>query len=106
MVLCAIPLRLIIHRQMYYTSNLLFLIALGLSKISVVFFFRRLTQSKQHRVVFNTAAVFVAAWTVGSLFAVALQCDLAHPWITVGERCSGAVLHPHLLQANSAMTAC
>ena len=94
LALCTISLRLIVHQQMYYASTLLFVVALGFSKISVVFFFLRLTVIKQHRLVFNAVAVLVTAWTVGSTFAVALQCNLTHPWIIVGERCSGAVLHP------------
>jgi hypothetical protein len=84
---------------MYYASTLLFVVALGLSKISVVFFFLRLTVVKHHGRVFNAAAALVTAWTVGSTFAVALQCNLTHPWIIVGERCSGAVLHPHRPQS-------
>jgi len=79
---------------MYYASTLLFVVALGLSKTSVVFFLLRLSPVKHHRRVFNVAVVLVTAWTVGSTFAVALQCNLTHPWILVGERCPGAVLQP------------
>ena len=78
-------------QRLYYTSNLFFILALGLSKNSVVFFLRRLTAAKHHRLVFDTANVLIAAWTFGSFFAIALQCNLAHPWILAGESCSGTV---------------
>jgi len=86
-------------QQMYYASTLFFVIALGLCKISVAFFLLRLTQTKHHRLVFNAAAGFIAVWTVGSLFAVALQCNLSHPWLIVGERCSGAFLRWRVISA-------
>lgn len=78
-------------QRMYYTSNLFFILALGLSKSSVIFFLRRLTAAKHHKLVFDTANALLAAWIIGSFFAVALQCNLSHPWISVGESCSGTV---------------
>ena len=79
---------------MYYASNLLFVAALGCSKLSVVFFLLRLTQVKHHRLVFNITAGIVAAWTVGSFFAIALECNLTKPWLIVDEQCPGAVCRP------------
>ena len=80
---------------MYYWSTLLFVIALAFSKLSVVFFLRRLSGSNRNHVrVFNAVAVLVTAWMIAAIFTVTLQCDLAHPWIIVGERCSGSVRPP------------
>ncbi len=78
-------------QRMYYTSNLLFVLALGFSKSSVVFFLRRLTAAKHHKLVFDAVTVFIAAWTIGSFFALALQCNISRPWVSAGETCSGAV---------------
>lgn len=78
-------------QRMYYISNLLFILVLGLSKSSVVFFLRRLTAARKHKLVFDTANGFVALWTIGSIFAIALQCNASHPWISAGETCSGTV---------------
>jgi hypothetical protein len=78
-------------QKMYYTSNLFFIMAIGLSKISVVCFLYRISRVKQHRLVFNIANGLIAAWTMGSLLAIALQCNLRHPWISVDEECSGIV---------------
>jgi hypothetical protein len=76
---------------MYYTSELFFVIALGLSKISMSFFLLRLTMYKNHRKVYYSVAALIAAWTVASLFAIALKCDLGHPWIILDEKCPGEV---------------
>jgi hypothetical protein len=77
--------------QLYYASNILFTIALGLSKISVVFFLIRLTVSRHQKLLFYIVAGLIAAWTVASAFTIALQCDVAHPWVIVDQECPGAV---------------
>lgn len=78
-------------QKMYYTSNLFFIMAIGLSKISVMCFLRRISRVRQHRIVFNSAIGFVGIWVFASVLALALQCDLGHPWISVGEKCTGMV---------------
>ena len=80
-----------LHLKLYYTSNLFFILALGLSKLSVVLFLLGLSPARHHRRVTLAVAAFVGAWTFASLLAVALQCNLASPWILVGETCSGTV---------------
>lgn len=78
-------------QMMYYTSNLFFILATGVSKISVVCFLHRISQINKHRLVFNIAIGLVGAWTIGSLLATALQCNLRHPWISVDEECPDIV---------------
>jgi hypothetical protein len=82
---------------MYYVSNLFFVVSLGLSKISVAFLILRLTPQKEHRQVFLVITSLIGAWTVASTFAVALQCNLSHPWILIQESCPRAVLQPMIL---------
>ncbi|KAM3074424.1 hypothetical protein ACMFMG_002772 [Clarireedia jacksonii] len=82
--------QLIIPRQMYYTSTVLFMLSLGLSKISVVFLLLSLTPHEQHRKIFLGVIGLLVTWTVASTFAIALQCNLAHPWLSIGEQCPGA----------------
>jgi hypothetical protein len=77
--------------QMYYVSILFFVISLGLSKISVAFLLLHLTPQEEHRRVLRGINFLIAAWTVASTFAVALQCNLSHPWILIQETCPGAV---------------
>lgn len=76
---------------MYYTSNIFFIIVIALSKLSVVCFLFRLTVVKSQQIAFYALGATILAWMVGSVFAVALQCNLSHPWIIVGEQCSGSV---------------
>lgn len=93
MALCVV----LIIWQMYYSSTILFLLALGLSKCSVACLLIRLTPDKSHKLLFNAVLVLMGAWTVGSVFAIALQCNLARPWVLVGETCSGSVREkPHI----------
>lgn len=83
---------LILHQQLYYSGMLLFIIALGLSKLSIIAFLLRLTTIKVHRITYYTLAALVIAWTIGSFFAIVLQCNLSRPWAVVGESCSGTLL--------------
>lgn len=78
-------------QKIYYTSNLFFIGAVGLSKMSVIAFLHRTSQMRSHRLVFNTATGLVGAWIVASIFALAFQCDLSHPWVAAGEQCPGSV---------------
>lgn len=78
-------------QRMYYTSNLFFLAAIGLAKISVIAFLHRISRMKSHRIVFNVATALVASWTVGSIIAIAIQCELPTPWISAGAQCTGIV---------------
>lgn len=82
---------MLIISQLYYASNVFFILGLGLSKALVIYFLSRLTSIDTHKKVVMRASAFTAVWTVASVFAVALQCDLSRPWLIVGEQCDGAV---------------
>lgn len=71
-----------------YAAQLLFIITLGLSKLSLVFFLLRLTPIDRHRRVFWAFAAVVTAWMIGSIFAVALQCGPSHPWLFQTKSCA------------------
>ncbi|QSZ33169.1 hypothetical protein DSL72_002755 [Monilinia vaccinii-corymbosi] len=79
-------------QQMYYTSVVLFIVSLGLSKASVVVLLGSLTPDEKHKKIFRGVIGLTVAWTVSSTFAVALQCNLTYPWRTIGERCDNALL--------------
>jgi len=78
-------------QKMYYTSNIFFFLVIGLAKISVICFLSRISRMRQHRLVFNIAIGLIGAWTLGSLIAMAVQCELGRSWIMVGQDCSGTV---------------
>lgn len=79
-------------QSMYYVSNLFFILALGLSKVSVGFFLKRLSRAKHHNLVYNIGMGLIGAWTFASFLALALQCNLGQPWTIVGESCGTGVV--------------
>ncbi|TEY61421.1 hypothetical protein BOTCAL_0169g00260 [Botryotinia calthae] len=85
--------------QMWYTSLLFFIISLGLSKTSVVVLLGSLTPDQKHKKIFHSVIGMMAIWTIASLFAVALQCNLAHPWKTIGQRCDNVSLRWQIISA-------
>lgn len=79
------------HGQSYYAGNILAIPALGLAKVSLALFILRLTPIRlQKRLVYGIIGA-TGVWVVLSMFLMALQCDLSHPWALVGEKCSGVV---------------
>lgn len=79
---------------MYYASNLFFALALGLSKLSVGLLLFRLTSVRFHKLIFMGVMAFIAVWTIAAFLTSALQCDLSHPWIIIGARCTDPVRCP------------
>lgn len=54
-------------------------------------FVARLTPHATYLKLCNVANALCVAWGTGGVFALALRCDLAEPWITIGERCTNLV---------------
>ncbi|KAK0943336.1 hypothetical protein LTR29_005124 [Friedmanniomyces endolithicus] len=77
-------------QQLYYASNLLYLCAIDLSRISIVLFLRRLTAPSTYvRRFTEVLLVLISVSTSVFLLAAALQCGLSHPWVIVDQKCSG-----------------
>lgn len=74
-----------------YAADLLFIIALAISKLSVIFFLARLTPNKTYLRFCTAVGALCGAWGVGGVLSLALKCDLAEPWITIGEKCTNLV---------------
>ncbi|RMZ77240.1 hypothetical protein DV738_g4526, partial [Chaetothyriales sp. CBS 135597] len=83
-------------QQLYYTSNFFSLLAVGLSKISVIALIHRISRLENKNMLFG-AMVVVGAWVVGSILAIAIQCDFSHPWILVGQKCPGISTRWHVI---------
>jgi hypothetical protein len=83
--------------QKLYTSDLLFVASLALSRLSVAYFLLRLTPVGRHRSVISGLLGAIAIWGLVLLFAIALTCDLSSPWIVVGQRCTGYVGLPTIV---------
>ncbi|KAH8807094.1 hypothetical protein F5884DRAFT_675691 [Xylogone sp. PMI_703] len=86
-------------QRMVYVSILFFVISLGLSKISVAFLLLRLTPHKHHRRAFYVIVGVMVVWVIVSLFVLALQCNLSHPWISLNQKCPGVFLRWQIISA-------
>ncbi|KAK4634790.1 hypothetical protein CLAFUW4_01502 [Fulvia fulva] len=73
----------------FYSSQLLTIVALGFCKCSVACFIIRLTPKTSMKRIMQGILVCSVAWTVASIFALALQCDLASPWSYASGSCNG-----------------
>jgi hypothetical protein len=80
--------------EIYYSSNLLFLIALASSKASVASLLLRLCAEERQKLLFVGALASNGLLLVASIFAMAFQCDVLHPWILVSEKCDGVIGQP------------
>jgi hypothetical protein len=81
----------------YYASNILYILTIGSTKLSLVnFFYSDRTQARQRRCILGFG-IFVLAWTLISVIAVAFQCGLPRPWEILTLHCynsvSGAGIH-------------
>jgi len=77
--------------ELYYISNLLFLVALASSKASVASLLLRLCAEKRQKLLFVGALASNGLLLMASIFAMALQCDVSQPWMLIGEQCDGVV---------------
>jgi hypothetical protein len=75
----------------YYASNLLYIASIGFTKLSLVnFFYGDRAQIKQGRWILGFG-IFVLAWTLISVIAVAFQCGLPRPWELLTLHCYNSV---------------
>ena len=74
---------------MIYATDILYIITLWLTRFSSVLFFQRLSQKTRHE--WASAVLFIggAICAVSCLLAVALRCNLSHPWIFANQHCTG-----------------
>lgn len=75
----------------YYASNLLYITSLGFAKLSLVTFFYGIHIQRAQRRVVLCFGIFVLAWTLASLAAVAFQCGLPKPWEVLTLHCYNSV---------------
>lgn len=77
---------------MYYASNIFYILALDVSKISIVLFIHRLTS--RDTLLRRYCEVLLALLSISALSFVlvtSLQCDLSQPWIFIGRECTNWV---------------
>lgn len=74
-------------QRLFYTSNILTIIVVGLSKLSVPLILLRMSPVKHHRIIFYITIGSFVAVTLGSAITAALQCGSSKPWLTMGKEC-------------------
>lgn len=75
--------------QADYASTLLYLVALGLSKCSVIALIMRLTSNRQHLVVLYINIGAAVVWALSSFLLITIACSPAQPFRDLASQCSG-----------------
>lgn len=86
--------------QVAYASQLLYIPALYLAKLSTLIYIRALSPDSPYAVLNKVLEAFVIVWGVGTEFAIAFQCRLPHPWAIISGTCFNMVL-PFLQSGHS-----
>ena len=73
--------------QAGYSADLLYIIALAISKISVLVLLWQLTPVTSHRQLTLGVGLFIAAWTLASFFASCFQCPVPATWMILDQDC-------------------
>jgi hypothetical protein len=69
-----------VFARAYYVSDLLFVIAIYLAKVSLVLFIMRLTPSYKTLYFCHVLIFALTLWMVGTVLSLAFQCPLPRPW--------------------------
>ncbi|KAF2198696.1 hypothetical protein GQ43DRAFT_343134, partial [Delitschia confertaspora ATCC 74209] len=70
-----------------YAATILYILAVGMSKISMSWFLARLAGEAVHKVAVVILSSVVVAWTIAVTFGFAFQCKLPRPWDVHGGKC-------------------
>lgn len=73
-----------------YTSDILYIIAIGLSRCSTAFFLSSLTRDQKQRIIGVVIATLAVTWAIASVFLIAIRGDTTQPWLTLEPPVSGA----------------
>lgn len=76
---------------MQYSGDCLYIVTLFLAKCSMVFFYKRVSCVKKHKIASHVLLVGLSIWAVGSMVAQGLRCGPEPPWQLVDLRCSHLV---------------
>jgi hypothetical protein len=78
------PAKSYLHHQALFASQILYVIAIGFTRISTSFFTGRfLTRDQRNMKLAHGFTIAFGVWTVASIFIVALRGQLSTPWDTL-----------------------
>lgn len=76
-----------------YASDLLYIIAISLAKISVLQLLEQLAVTRWHIKATRGASVVVILWFISSFFTCAFKCGATQPWNSISRSCINIVSH-------------
>ncbi|CAE7212167.1 hypothetical protein PTNB73_08954 [Pyrenophora teres f. teres] len=72
----------------YYVSNFMYIAAVCSAKLSVLVILYTIVEVQRWaRRIVTAVSVFILAWSIASLLAIAFQCDIPRPWVMERTRC-------------------
>ncbi|KAF2009648.1 hypothetical protein BU24DRAFT_401550 [Aaosphaeria arxii CBS 175.79] len=71
----------------YYASDFLYILALCFAKLTLITFFCSIVVQRKERRIIQGFGIFITAWSLASLVAVAFQCGLPRPWEVMTLHC-------------------
>ena len=77
--------------QAVYASQILQIIILCLSKLSLLMVYTKLTPVRKTMIVLWTTVSFVASWGIAAVVALATQCAAPTPWDFLTSHCINRV---------------
>ncbi|KAF2112038.1 hypothetical protein BDV96DRAFT_665054 [Lophiotrema nucula] len=75
-----------IQKEMY-AATILYILTVGVSKISITAFLGRLSGTATHKTIIIILGIVILCWTIAITFGVAFACALPHPWETFTGKC-------------------
>ncbi|WEW55540.1 hypothetical protein PRK78_000971 [Emydomyces testavorans] len=79
-----------------YAANLLFIVSICLTKISLLVLNHQFALLRQYKYTIYALGSIVIVWTVASILIVAFQCHLPRPWDYINNSCVTRVRKSHL----------
>jgi len=80
-----------------FVSTILFVLALSISKCSIIIFLHRLADNTLQRVGVMFVGILVVVWTLAVMTGIVFECNMPRPWEIWTGQCIPMVRKPFLL---------
>ncbi|PQE06245.1 hypothetical protein CJF30_00005174 [Rutstroemia sp. NJR-2017a BBW] len=77
--------------QSEYAAGMLYIITLAAAKLSIVLLLRNISPDVTHTRINTILGSLISSWCIGSVFALAFQCNLPRPWNSIDGVCHDRV---------------
>ncbi|KAH8755894.1 hypothetical protein F5882DRAFT_367530 [Hyaloscypha sp. PMI_1271] len=94
------PFNLVSAEKLVYAADILYIVTLALSKHSLDLLFIRLSPFKKHLQAAKCIRYFVLVWTIASLGAISLRCNVRNPWTDItSDQCPSMLVRWQVITA-------